>query len=153
MWFLCGKWTLLRLFYSGLYRAKICIFWDFALITVCMGLSQLLEVEKRPRANRFLYVRRRVLCYPNDFISFSSIELSFFFLGFSDLPYNEMTNNLYVCHFVILSFCDSVTSSVVSSFLYLNIFQSAPNLAHILLKQYLGMFFFYFNFLRFLLTF
>ena len=60
------------------------------------------------------------------FMLFSPIELKFFFLCFSDLPNNEMTNNLYVC--------DSVTVSVVSSFLYLNIFQSAPNLVHLFLR-------------------
>ena len=31
-----------------------------------------------------------------------------FFLAVSCLPNNEMTNNLCVCDFVILSFCDSV---------------------------------------------
>ena len=54
------------------------------------------------------------------FMLFSQIELKIFFLGFSDLAMNEVTNNLYVC--------DSVTVSVVSSFLYLIIFQSAPNI-------------------------
>ena len=34
----------------------------------------------------------------------------------------------------ILSFCDSVIDSVMSSFLYLNMFQSAPNLVHIFLN-------------------
>ena len=53
----------------------------------------------------FLYVRRRVLCYPNDLCYFLRLSWNFF-LGFSDLPDNVMTNNLY--------FCDSVIDSVVS---------------------------------------
>ena len=35
-------------------------------------------------------------------ILFFPIELERFFLGFSDLLNNEMTNNLYVCDSVIL---------------------------------------------------
>jgi len=79
-----------------------------------------------------------------------------FFLAVSCLPNNEMTNNLCVCHSVILSFCDSVTDSVVSSFLYLNMFQSAPNLVHTFLNAIPRdgfLFFSNFQFLRFLSTF
>ena len=31
-WFLWGKWTILRLFYLGVSCAKMCIFWDIALV-------------------------------------------------------------------------------------------------------------------------
>jgi len=87
------------------------------------------------------------------FMLFSPIKLKFF-LGFSCLPTNEMTNNLCVC--VIWWFCDSVIDSVVSSFLYLNMFQSAPNLVHTFLNAIPRdgfLFFSNFQFLRFLLTF
>ena len=42
-----------------------------------------------------------------ELMSFCPTELKIF-SGFSDLLSNEMTNNLNVCHSVILSFCDSV---------------------------------------------
>ena len=52
LWFLWGEWTILRLFYWGVYYVKMFIFWDIALISVCIGLSQFIEVKSRPHLNR-----------------------------------------------------------------------------------------------------
>ena len=77
---------------------------------------------------------------------FSSIELKLF-LAFSHLLNNEITNNLYVGDCVILWPFVFVTLAV-SSFLYLNIFQWAPNLVQIILNAILRDVFF-FNFYGF----
>ena len=82
--------------------------------------------------SQFLYVRRRVLCSPNDLICVRLRVLYYpnnlcyflrlsrnFFLGFSDLPNNEITNNLYVCDSVILSFCDRFSCVIISLSKYL----------------------------------
>ena len=71
---------------------------------------------------------------------FSPIELKLFFC-FSHLLKNEITNNLYVCHSMIVGFCHCdpfvCVTLAVSSFIYLNMFRSAPNLIQI----FLGMIF------------
>ena len=83
-----------------------------------------------------------VLCYPNKLCYFLWLNWNFFFLGISHLNY-EMTSNLYVCVCVIVSLCDSVImwfcdrfvcqALLMSPFLCLNIFQSAPILVQILI--------------------
>jgi len=56
--FLWGKWIILILFYRGVYYVKMCIFWDIALIYVCIVLSQFLEVKSRPHLHRiFMFFR------------------------------------------------------------------------------------------------
>ena len=88
---------------------------------------------------------RTVLCYLNKLCCFLRLSWNFF-LGFSDLLNNEMTNNLHVW------LCNSVTvlcvTQDVSSFLYINIFQSAPNLVQIFLNAIPveGFLFFFFEF-------
>ena len=113
---------------------------------VCGVLISCLEIDLCKLS--FLYVRRRVLSYPNDLCYFLRLTWNFF-LAFSDLRNNEVTNNLYVCHSVIL------LPFHLSSFLYLNIFQSAPNLVHVFLNAIHQDAFFFSNFwfLLFLLTF
>ena len=44
LWFLWGKWTILRLFYLRVCCAKMCIFLDIALINDSVGLSQFLVI-------------------------------------------------------------------------------------------------------------
>ena len=63
--------TILRLFYWRVYYVKMCFFfWDIALISVCIGLSQFLEVKSRPRLNRismfffFCFLVCILACYP-----------------------------------------------------------------------------------------
>ena len=85
-------------------------------------------------------------------ILFSPIELKLF-LGFSD-PWTTKWPITYMS--VIVWFCDRFVcvTLVVSSFLYLNMFQSALNLVQIFLNAmpWDCLFFFYFSFLRFSLT-
>ena len=107
----------------------------------------------RTYSTRFDTSIRSVLWFSNCYF----LRLSWnFFLGFSHLLNNEMTNDLYVCDCVILSFCDRFVclTLVVSSFLCLNIFQSARNLIQILVNAIpRDVFFFNFKFSQFLLTF
>ena len=72
LYFLWGKLTIVRLFYCGVYSVKMCNFWDIALISVCIGLSQILEVKSRPHLNRifmfitlfFVFSFFILTCYP-----------------------------------------------------------------------------------------
>ena len=56
----------------------------------------------------FLYLRKDSIMVSEQTILFSPLQ-SIFFLGFSNLQNNEMTNNLYVCDCVIVWSCHSVT--------------------------------------------
>ena len=73
-----------------------------------------------------LYLRKDSIMVSEQTMLFSPIKLKFF-LGFSHLMNNGITNNLYVCDSVIVWFCDGL----VVSFLCLDIFQSAPKLMQI----------------------
>ena len=86
---------------------------------------------------------------------FSPIELNLF-LGLSHVLNNEMINSSYVCDSVIVWFCYRFVCLTlnVSSFLCLNILQSAPNLVQMFLNVILrDVFFANFLFLWFLLIF
>ena len=99
----------------------------------------------------FFYVR-----YSRNNVVFSNWAETFF-LGFSDLLKNEMTNNLYVCDCVILwPFCVCNASCVlisISEYLPMST-KFGANVPQCNTSGYFFVFFFSnFKFLRFLLTF
>ena len=55
LWFLWAEWTILRLFYPGVYCAKMCTFWDVALFYHLMGLGQFLRWNSDNFQSEFLW--------------------------------------------------------------------------------------------------